>query len=139
MFIRWCKNCKLSLSCSSLMEKVFLNEQKQPPIGVLKKKCSENTQQIYRRTPMPKSDFNKVAKQIYWNNTLAWVFSCKVAMFSKHFFLRAPLDGCFCIKQAGIASLIAARSFSTILGILMMKQLFLQIWKRRILSNFFNF
>ena len=36
-------------------------DQKQPPIGVLRKRCSENMQQIYRRTPMPKCDFNKVA------------------------------------------------------------------------------
>ena len=36
---------------------------KQPSRGVLKKRCSENMQQIYRRTPMPKYDFNKVAKQ----------------------------------------------------------------------------
>ena len=28
----------------------------------LRKKCSENTQQIYSRTPMPKRYFNKVAK-----------------------------------------------------------------------------
>ena len=35
--------------------------QKQLSGGVLKKKCSENMQQIYRRTPMPKCDFNKVA------------------------------------------------------------------------------
>ena len=35
--------------------------QKQPPRGVLKKRCSENMQQIYRRTPMPKCDINKVA------------------------------------------------------------------------------
>ena len=33
--------------------------------AVLKKRCSENTQQIYRRTPMPKCDFNKVALQLY--------------------------------------------------------------------------
>ena len=37
--------------------------QKQPSGGVLKKKCSENMQRIYRRTAMPKCDFNKVAKQ----------------------------------------------------------------------------
>ena len=43
----------------------------------LRKRCSENMQQIYRRTPKPKCDFNKVAKQIYWNHTSAWVFSCK--------------------------------------------------------------
>ena len=36
--------------------------QKQPPGGVLKRRCSENMQLIYRRTPMPKYDFNKVAK-----------------------------------------------------------------------------
>ena len=28
--------------------------------GVLIKRCSENIQQIYRRTPMPKCDFNKI-------------------------------------------------------------------------------
>ena len=39
--------------------------QKQPPRGVLSKRCSENLQQIYRRTPTPKCNFNKVAQQIY--------------------------------------------------------------------------
>ena len=39
--------------------------------GVLSKMCSETMQQIYRRTPMPKCDFNKVL------------------------LLRPPLDGCF--------------------------------------------
>ena len=39
--------------------------QKLPPRGVLKKRCSENMQQIYRRTPMPKCNFNKVAEQLY--------------------------------------------------------------------------
>ena len=37
--------------------------QKQSPRGVPRKRCSENMQQTYRRTPMPKCDFNKVAKQ----------------------------------------------------------------------------
>ena len=31
-------------------------EQKQPSIGVLRKRCFKNTQQIYRRTPMTKCD-----------------------------------------------------------------------------------
>ena len=35
--------------------------QKQPSRVVTKKKCSENMQHIYRRTPIPKCDFNKVA------------------------------------------------------------------------------
>ena len=39
--------------------------QKQPSRGVPRKKCSENVQQIYRRTLMPKCDFNKVAKQLH--------------------------------------------------------------------------
>ena len=34
--------------------------QKQPFRGVLRKRCSENMQPIYRRSPMPKWDFNKV-------------------------------------------------------------------------------
>ena len=39
--------------------------QKQPPKGILRKRCSENMQQIYSRTPMLKCDFNKVALQLY--------------------------------------------------------------------------
>ena len=35
-------------------------QQKQPFRGVFIKRCSENMQQIYRRTPMLKCDFNKV-------------------------------------------------------------------------------
>ena len=50
--------------------------QKRPFRGVLEKRCSENMQQIYRRTPMPKCDFNKVP-------------------FSEQFFNRTPLNGCF--------------------------------------------
>ena len=33
--------------------------QKQPSRGVLRKRCSENMQQIYKRTPMPKCKFKK--------------------------------------------------------------------------------
>ena len=50
---------------------------KQPSRGVFKKCCSQNIQQIYKRRPMPKCDFNKVSWQLYWNLTSAWVFSCK--------------------------------------------------------------
>ena len=55
---------------------------KQPPRGVPRKRCSENMQQIYRRTPMPKCDFNKVAKQ-------------SKVIISEHLFLKTPLGGCF--------------------------------------------
>ena len=30
-----------------------------------RKKCSENVQQSYRRTPVPKCDFNKVCKAFF--------------------------------------------------------------------------
>ena len=33
--------------------------QKQPSSGVLRERCSENTQQVYRIIPMPKCDFNR--------------------------------------------------------------------------------
>ena len=39
--------------------------QKQPFRGIIRKRCSENMQQIYRRTPVPKFDFNKVTLQLY--------------------------------------------------------------------------
>ena len=44
--------------------------QKQFSIGVFVKRYSENMQQVYRRTYIPKSDFNKaalikVASQLY--------------------------------------------------------------------------
>ena len=38
--------------------------QKQPSRGDLRKSCSEIMQQIYRRKPMPKCDFNKVVTVI---------------------------------------------------------------------------
>ena len=37
---------------------------KQPPRGVLRKRCSESIQQIYRRAPMLKCNFNKVARKV---------------------------------------------------------------------------
>ena len=44
-------------------------------------------QQIYRRTPMPKCDFNKVAKQLSWNLTSAQVFPYKFAAYFHNTFL----------------------------------------------------
>ena len=42
-----------------------LYKQKKPSRDVLRKRFSENMQQIYRRTPIPKCDFSKVALQLY--------------------------------------------------------------------------
>ena len=47
----------------------------------LRKRCSGNMQQIYSRAHIPKCNFNKVALQLYWNHSLAWVFSCKFAAY----------------------------------------------------------
>ena len=61
--------------------------EKQPSANVLIKKCSENMQQIHKRTPMLKCDFKKAAKQLNWNHTLAWVFSFKFAAYFQNNFL----------------------------------------------------
>ena len=71
--------------------------QKQPFREVLTSRCSENMQQIYRRTPMTKCDFNKVPLQIYWTHIKAWAFSCKFAdinrtPFPKNTSGRLPLS-----------------------------------------------
>ena len=42
-----------------------MSKQKQPSRGVLKKRCSENIQEIYRRTPMPKCGFSKVEHRCF--------------------------------------------------------------------------
>ena len=55
---------------------------KQPSRSVLRKSYSENMQQIYRRTPIPNCDFNKVTLQLYWNHTSSWVFSCKMVLLN---------------------------------------------------------
>ena len=73
-------------------------DQKQPSRGVLGKRCSENMQQIYRRTPMPKYDFNKVAKQ---SNFIEITFrhGCSpvnLLHIFRYLFLETPLDCCFC-------------------------------------------
>ena len=61
--------------------------QKQLSVGVLTKRCFENMQKIYKRTPMPKCNFNKVGDQLYPNHTSAWVFSCKFAAYFENTFL----------------------------------------------------
>ena len=64
--------------------------QKQPFRSVLKKRCSENMQQIYRKVLMPKCDF-KIA---LWHG-FSPVICC---IFSEHLFLRTPLASCFCVS-----------------------------------------
>ena len=82
-------------SQTSIVLKIFISYafQKQPPRSVPRKRSSGNMQQIYRRTPMPNCDFNKVAEQsscraTFWNRTSAWVFSCKFADIFRTPFLK---------------------------------------------------
>ena len=48
---------RLLLEDFALIEQAQCSLQKQLSVSVFMKMCSENTQQIYRRTPMPKCDF----------------------------------------------------------------------------------
>ena len=71
-----------SIGANDVARRILISDcQKQPSRGVLRKSCSENMQWIYRRTPMRKCDFIKVAKQLYWHHTAVWVFSCKFAWY----------------------------------------------------------
>ena len=62
-------------------------KQKQSARGILRKKCSENKQQIYRRTPMPKRNFLKS----HFAMDVLLLICC---IFSEHFLLRTPLGDC---------------------------------------------
>ena len=75
------------LESISRLPKVFAQIPRSSHPGVFfRKRYSEHMKQIYRRTLMPKCDFNNVAKQLYWNRTLAWVFSCKFAVYFQNTF-----------------------------------------------------
>ena len=50
-----------------------------PVRGALRKRCSEKNAANLQENTNLKCDFNKVALQLHWNRTLAWVFSCKFA------------------------------------------------------------
>ena len=65
-----------------------------PKVFLRKQRCSENAQQIYRRTPMPRCDFNKVAKQSHFGMCVLLYISW---LLSEHLFLRTLLDGWFWI------------------------------------------
>ena len=65
------------LSLERQSSKKHYERPKQSSLGVFIKRFSENILQIPRRKTMLKCDFNKVAFQLYWNHTLAWVLFCK--------------------------------------------------------------
>ena len=51
----WLNSCQYEAIAFSQRPVIL---QKQPPRGAPRKRCSENMQQIYRRTPMPKRNFH---------------------------------------------------------------------------------
>ena len=65
--------------------------RKQLSRGVLRKRYSENMQQIYRRTPTSKCEFNK----LHFGMGVLLYIKFAACMFWEHIFLRTPLDGCF--------------------------------------------
>ena len=66
-------------------------QQKQPSRGVLGKRCSENMQQIYRRTPMSNCELNK----LHFSMCVLLHMRFSACIFSEHIFLRIPPDVCF--------------------------------------------
>ena len=58
--------------------------QKQPSTDVPIKRCYEKKHQIYLETPMPKCDFNKIAKQLLKSKFRMGVLLYICCTFSEH-------------------------------------------------------
>ena len=78
---------KVNVSRSFILQKrTVINQcQKQPSRGVLKKRCSENIQQMYWRTPVAKCDFNKVAMPSNFIETALRHGSSPATLLKSHF------------------------------------------------------
>ena len=79
---------EIGVSFNILINYILMKKQKHSSRDVLRKRCSENMQHIYRRTPLPKCHFNEVALQLSWNQTSAFVFSCKYAAYFQYIFSK---------------------------------------------------
>ena len=86
----WTTTSDNALMKNSKGQSKHCKDQKQLSVGVLMKRCFENMLQIYRRTPMS-CNFNKVAKQLYWNHFSTWVFSSRFAAYFQNTFLQEHL------------------------------------------------
>ena len=96
MYISKSGLCEIQ-NCSSraLHLNVLMQLKKQASRGVLRKRCSENMQQIYMRTAMPKCDFNNIFRTPFPRNTSGWLllqlFSCQLdvlCVWSNSFLFR---------------------------------------------------
>ena len=85
----------LSLEASHWNNSIEMKKyQKQPPRGVPRKRCSENMQQIYRRTLTPKCDLR--SKSNFIEIALRHGGSpLNLLHIFRTLFLRTPLGGCF--------------------------------------------
>ena len=95
---------------------------------VLKKRYSEYMQQIYRRTPMPKYDFNKIALR------------CKSSPVNllctfKTPFLKKPLEGCFFIFNQIKSYHMFSPNFNQITNGLFLKLFFRRTFAVKPLTN----
>ena len=85
---------ELNLNLTQKIKDLFDSEgiqQKQPSQGVARKRCSENMQQIHKRTPMSKCEFNKLR----FGMGVLLPIKFAACIFPEHIFLRTPPDGCF--------------------------------------------
>ena len=71
---------------------------------------------LYSRKTVPKCDFNKVTRQLYWNHTLARLFSCKFAAYFQNTFLSEHLLRAAFVLPPIYYSHEAARRMSTTKG-----------------------
>ena len=92
-----------------------LHDQNQSNKGVLYG-VPQNILQIYRRIPMTKCDLNKAALQLYWNRTLAWVFSCKFGAYFQNTFPKNTSGRLF-LQLVLILSYFSTVSLQTLLDI----------------------
>ena len=67
--------------------------------SVLRKKCPENMQQIYTKTPNQNAILIKLLSKFI---EIALQYGCPLLIchiFSEHLFLRTPLQACFCLNH----------------------------------------
>ena len=73
----------------SIFDIMVSESQKQPFADVLQNRSEAAIQSIqpsHFGMGVLKCDFIKVVKQLYWNHTSAWVFSCKLAAYFQNTF-----------------------------------------------------
>ena len=95
------------ISCCLLLEK-------QPSRGVFRKRCFENIQQIYKKTPTAKCDFKKVVLQLYWNHTFGWCSPANLLYILRPLFPRNTSEGQR-IQATFVSTILQYRSTETIL------------------------